>query len=303
MPPPTSAFVTGSRPRWPDTYSVSPASTPGLNGSPVFGAFSGRMIRRAARAGCADASRCNADAATMPKIRLARPASTVAARTECDVIRSSEHELQAELDFAHRFSGAVDLAVQRTGQGRVRIVPDWIVQNVEPFEPELQRPGADAEVPDDRRVDVGDARTEERVSAGVAEGAQRLQHVRIGVEPPRDRLLIARQDRILSGDVRTVLSAAGVGPIGSHVRRSRESARFRDDGADLPSAEDRAAEATLQERFPVAERQLVENGRDEAMTHVEHRRPPLAVEAETVLREQRVAIQHPDAASVIRRLG
>src|SRR2546430_2296328 len=219
------------------------------------------MIRRAARAGCADASRCNADAATMPKIRPARPASTVAARTECDVIRSSEHELQAELDFAHRFSGAVDLAVQRTGQGRVRIVPDRIVQNVEPFEPELQRPGADAEVPDDRRVDVGDARTEERVSAGVPERTQRLQNVRIGVEPPLDRLLIARQNRILSGDVRTVLSAAGVGPVGSNVRRSRESARLRNDRTDLPSAEDRAAETRLHEGLPVAEWQLVEDRR------------------------------------------
>src|SRR5207237_5870729 len=112
--------------------------------------------------------------------------------------------------FSFFLTGYDDQACDLSGNHRVRIVQDRIVQNVEPFEPELQRPGADAEVPDDRRVDVGDARTEERVSAGVAEGAQRLQHVRIGVEPPRDRLLIARQDRILSGDVRTVLSAAGV---------------------------------------------------------------------------------------------
>src|SRR5467141_1187198 len=39
------------------------------------------------------------------------------------------------------------------------------------------------------------------------------------------------------------------------------------------------------------------------MAHVEDRQPPLAGEAETVLREQRVAIEDADAASVVRRLG
>src|SRR5207248_8237105 len=59
------------------------------------------------------------------------------APSACLVDEQSEHELQPELDFAHRFSGAVDLAVERVGQRRVRIVPDRSVQNVEPFEPEL----------------------------------------------------------------------------------------------------------------------------------------------------------------------
>ena len=50
----------------------------------------------------------------------------------------------------------------------------------------------------------------------------------------------------------------------------------------------------------MAERQLVEDRRDEPMAHVEHRRSPLALEAETVLREERVAIEDADAASVVR---
>ena len=39
------------------------------------------------------------------------------------------------------------------------------------------------------------------------------------------------------------------------------------------------------------------------MPHVKDRQPPLAVETETVLREQRVAVEHPDTAAVVRRLG
>src|SRR5262245_23516624 len=39
------------------------------------------------------------------------------------------------------------------------------------------------------------------------------------------------------------------------------------------------------------------------MPHVEDGQSPLAVEAETVLREQRIAVKGADAASVVHRLG
>jgi hypothetical protein len=66
-------------------------------------------------------------------------------------VRQSEHELQPQLQLAHRFTGARDLTVVRVGQHRGRIVPDRMVDGVERFEPELQRlRRADAEVPDDR---------------------------------------------------------------------------------------------------------------------------------------------------------
>ena len=39
------------------------------------------------------------------------------------------------------------------------------------------------------------------------------------------------------------------------------------------------------------------------MTHVEDRQAPLALEAETVLRKQRVAVERADAAAVVFRFG
>src|SRR6185295_10332812 len=119
-----------------------------------------------------------------------------------------------------------------------------------------------------------------------------------------DRPLVARQHRILPGDnVRTILAAAGVRSVGADVRRSREATRRVDDRADLPAAEDRRADALLHERLAVAERQLVENRRDEAVPDVEHGQAPFALEAEAVLREQRVAAEGADAAAVVRGLG
>ena len=51
--------------------------------------------------------------------------------------------------------------------------------------------------------------------------------------------------------------------------------------------------------LPSPERQLVEHRRDEPVPDVEDRQPPLALEAVAVLREQRVAVQHADAAAVV----
>src|SRR5262249_41293507 len=95
----------------------------------------------------------------------------------------SEDEFDADLQLAHRLARAADRPVERVGQRRVRIVPDRIVQHVEPLEPELQRLARDPEVPDDRRVEAGDAWTVERVAAGVAERAEVVQGIGAGVEP------------------------------------------------------------------------------------------------------------------------
>ena len=130
-----------------------------------------------------------------------------------------------------------------------------------------------------------------------------MQLERIGVEPPSARLLIARQVRILSRGVRTVEAGAGDRPVDVVERGSRKSARFRDDRAELPPTENRGADAGLHEWLAVAERQLVEDRRDKPMAHVEDRQPPLAVEAETVLREQGVAIERTDATAVVLGLG
>src|SRR5207253_7152049 len=53
----------------------------------------------------------------------------------------------------------------------------------------------------------------------------------------------------------------------------------------------------------VAERQLIKDRRHKAMTHVEDRQSPLALEAEAVLREQRVPTERADAASAVYGLG
>src|SRR6266850_8534291 len=67
-------------------YNVLPARTPGLNGSPVLGAFSGRMMRCAVRDACANASR-EAIAATTPRTTPAT--SAIAMRARCPVMVSS----------------------------------------------------------------------------------------------------------------------------------------------------------------------------------------------------------------------
>src|SRR5204862_90760 len=46
MPPGASLALTGSRPVWPDIYSVLPARIAGESGRPVFGAFWGRSAYR-----------------------------------------------------------------------------------------------------------------------------------------------------------------------------------------------------------------------------------------------------------------
>src|SRR5712691_1293533 len=79
MPPRTSWDVTGSRPRWPDTYSVLPTRMPGLNGSPVFGAFSGRITLRRSP-DCAGCSPCSTTVTTIPRIRPATENSAAATR-------------------------------------------------------------------------------------------------------------------------------------------------------------------------------------------------------------------------------
>src|SRR5262245_40960779 len=55
-------------------YSVLPARMPGLKGRPVFGAFAGRITRRAF-AGCAETAFCHTVVSAMPAIRPAAPAS------------------------------------------------------------------------------------------------------------------------------------------------------------------------------------------------------------------------------------
>src|SRR5262249_28385503 len=107
---------------------------------------------------------------------------------------------------------------------------------------------------------------------------------------------------IQAGRVRTILTAPGIGSIGADIGRAREPARHRNDGTNLPAAEERAADTVLQEGLAGAERQLVEHRHGQAMADVEHRRSPLAIETEAVLREQRVAVERPNAAAVVRRL-
>ena len=120
-------------------------------------------------------------------------------------------------------------------------------------------PAAEAEVPDKRGVHVGNPRTDDRVPVRVSKRPRRLYDVRVRVEPPRDRLLIAGQIRVRSRCVGSILAPRCVRPVGARVHRQRESARLGEDRADLPVAEDRAAESGPQERLAVPERQLVEN--------------------------------------------
>ena len=53
------------------------------------------------------------------------------------------------------------------------------------------------------------------------------------------------------------------------------------------------------QRLATPERQLVEHRRHQPVPDVEDRRSPLAFEAVAVLREQRVAVEHADAAAVV----
>ena len=71
----------------------------------------------------------------------------------------------------------------------------------------------------------------------------------------------------------------------------------------ISAAEQRPAETVGEIGLARAKRQLVEHRRDEPVPHVEDRQGPLALEAEAVLRKQRVAVERADAAAVVRRLG
>src|SRR5438552_10602611 len=97
--------------------------------------------------------------------------------------------LQAELQLAHVGARPADPAVVDAAEARVRGGEVRMVREIERLEPELHRvvlPGQ-VEVLEDREVPLGDSRTDERVAADVAEGAEGLEDVGCRVEPTLGR--------------------------------------------------------------------------------------------------------------------
>src|SRR5436190_11883776 len=109
--------------------------------------------------------------------------------------------LQAELQLAHVGARPADLAVVDAAEARVRGGEVRMVREIERLEPELHRvvlPGQ-VEVLEDREVPLGDSRTDERVAADVAEGAEGLEDVGCRVEPALARRV--RQFHRLACDI------------------------------------------------------------------------------------------------------
>ena len=103
----------------------------------------------------------------------------------------------------------------------------------------------DPEVPDDRRVHVGDARADDRVPSDVAPGADALS----AYASVLNQRAIVRWSLGRSGSCPVTFGRSWPPPVfdrsvpTQHV--SRKSARHRDDRAHLPAAEDRRADAAL----------------------------------------------------------
>src|SRR4029453_2539647 len=98
-----------------------------------------------------------------------------------------------------------------------------LVEEIEPFEPQLQRAAGERDFARERNVDVLEARTVEGVAADVAEGPVRRQPERIGVEPPRrpgiGNIRIADEIRAIVR-AESKAGAAGVSCVYFAVRRA-----------------------------------------------------------------------------------
>src|SRR5207253_2887301 len=71
---------------------------------------------------------------------------------------------------------------------------------------------------------------------------------------------------------------------------------------ELPAARQRIHDsAVIQQAFPLAERQLIQNGIDHAVRNMEARQSFLRRQVIAVLREERVAVVRADGAGVVNR--
>ena len=110
-------------------------------------------------------------------------------RRTASVEVTSERELQADLELAHRDARAVDRPVERARQRHLRVAPHRVVEQVERLEAELQRLRApEEEVADEGGVGGENARADDDVASGVPVGERRLAGERRGVEPLLRRL-------------------------------------------------------------------------------------------------------------------
>src|SRR5262252_7672205 len=148
-----------------------------------------------------------------------------------------------------------------------------MVREVESLEPELDRVlFRDSEVLVGGEIPLDDARRDDRVPAGGAEGSEGLKREGAGVEPAIDRPLAARKDRGLSCSVHTIKADVRVRLIEAGGDGLRKAALQRENRPQFPASDDCIGNAALVKKPPSpADRQLIEHGSRSPMIDIETR--------------------------------
>lgn len=215
-----------------------------------------------------------------------------------------ERVTQGELHIAHIAARAADLAEVAGLDVRIRIAPVRVVREVEGFKTELEivvLVVGHFEVLQAGEIPADERGSDERIAPDVAVGAAGLHRKGRRVEG------VFGGDsgnlRILAGGIRTIEEGTGVRRIGTVDHRDREARLDGEDRTQLPAARNRVQEAVRDiELATLAEREVVQTGRNEAVRGVEAGQRPFALTAAAVLGEQHVATLIPDGRRRIDRL-
>ncbi len=159
-------------------------------------------------------------------------------------------------------------------------------------------PFSDAEVLVSGEIPVEPSGTENRIPSRIAEGIERLEYEGRGVEPSVCGGVI--QGDASTGRVRPVIRDIRIGAIDTGRGVHRESGSPCHDGTKLPSAHHSIQKSIADvDASALAERQIVQSRRHQAVAIVKRRESALAALTVSVLPEERVAIGGTDTAGLI----